>query len=212
MTFTVPRHDQVRFPGWGLLKGLWVTGVHFLRTYFLRNRRIPGRELFPGGRYGLFTVQYPEEQAPIPDRYRGLPILLYDDATRAELCTACMSCARACPVGIIHIEQGTDAEGKKIPYAAGFAIEYDVCLNCGLCMDACAFGAIVLDHNLKTARTRREDFRMTKEKLLRPISYYEKIAPSVWAEMRDEALKRLAGTINRRPPDVGRVPRKAAEG
>lgn len=206
MTIRIPRHDEFQFPGVGLAKGLLVTLRHFLQSYRRqRNWRVPGEEPFPGGRYGVFTVQYPEESAPIPDRYRGLPILLYDDASRAEFCTACMACERACPAGVIHIEQATDAEGKRLPYASSYVIEYDACLNCGLCAEACAFGAIVLDHDLRTARTRREDFRVTKERLLRPASYYEQIAPTVWAEMREEALKRLGGTLKRRPADMGFV-------
>lgn len=207
MTIVVPRHDEFRPFGTGLIKGLLVTMAHFIRSYGKRNLRIPGKEPFPGGRFGLFTVQYPEERAPVPDRYRGLPILLYDDATGAELCTACMSCARACPVGIIHIEQGVDEAGKKIPYAQHFMIEYESCLNCGLCAEACPFGSIVMDHHLETARTDREGFRMTKERLLRPISYYAQIAPTVWAEIREEAQKRLEGTIKRRPAGVGVVRR-----
>ena len=109
---------------------------------------------------------------------------------------------------MIHIEQGTDAEGKRIPYSQSYAIEYGACINCGLCVDACAFGAIVLDHNLETAQTRREAFFVTKEQLLRPASYYEQIAPTVWREMREEAIKRLAGTMKRRPEGVGIVPRR----
>ena len=50
---------------------------------------------------------------------------------------------------------------------------------------------------------------MTKERLLRPASYYEKIAPTVWREMRAEAIKRLEGTLKRRPEGVGRVPRQS---
>jgi NADH-quinone oxidoreductase subunit I len=209
MTMQVPRHDEFQLPGLGLLKGLTVTLTHFFKSYRrLRNWRVPGEEPFPGGRYGIFTHQYPEERAPIPDRYRGLPVLLYDDATRAEFCTACMACARACPVGIIHIEQGTDAEGKKIPYASSYTIEWDVCINCGLCVDACNFGAIVLDHNLETARHHRESLHPTKERLLRPASYFEKIAPTTWAEIREDAAKRLTGTVKRRPEGVGIVPKK----
>jgi formate hydrogenlyase subunit 6/NADH:ubiquinone oxidoreductase subunit I len=209
MTMRVPRHDKFQLPGLGLLKGLSVTLTHFFKSYRRqRNWRVPGEEPFPGGRFGIFTHQYPEERAPIPDRYRGLPILLYDDATRAEFCTACMACVRACPVGIIHIEQATNAEGKKIPYASSYEIEWDVCINCGFCAAACNFGALVLDHNLETARHNREALHPTKERLLRPASYFEKIAPTVWAEIREDAAKRLAGTMKRRPDGVGIVPKE----
>jgi len=207
VTIVVPRHDEFQPFGWGLVKGLLVTASHLVRSYFRRNLRIPGKEPFPGGRFGLFTVKYPEERAPLPDRYRGLPILLYEDSTQSELCTACMSCARACPVGIIHIEQGVDEVGKKIPYAQGFAIEYGTCLNCGLCADACPFGSIVMDHVLETARASRDELWMTKERLLHPVSYYREIAPTVWAEIREEAMKRLDGTVKRRPAGVGVVPK-----
>ncbi len=208
MILTVPRHDEPQFLGLGLLKGLLVTGRHFIRSYQKRrNRHILGQELFPGGRFGIFTVQYPEETGPVPERYRGLPILLYDDETGAELCTACQACARACPLEIIHIEQAVSEEGKKLPYAERFAIEHGVCMNCGLCADACAFGAIVLDHRLETAALRQEALWAEKEQLLHPASYYEALAPTIWAEMKEDALKRLQGTMSRRPQGMGIVKR-----
>ena len=210
MTFKVPRHNEFQFPGLGLLKGMTVTLTHLIKSYRRqRNWRVPGQEPFPGGSHGIFTHQYPEERAPIPDRYRGLPILLYDDATGAEFCTACMACTRACPVDIIQIGQATDAEGKKIPLASAYSIRWDVCINCGFCAEACNFGAIVLDHTLETARYSREELQPTKERLLRPASYYEKLAPSVWAELREDAAKRLAGTMKRRPKGLGIVPRQS---
>ncbi len=210
MTITVPRHDEFQLAGWGLVKGLLVTAKHFVQTYVRRKRnwRVPGEEPFPGGSYGIFTIQYPEERAPIPDRYRGLPILLYDDASRAELCTACQSCVRACPVGAIQVEQATDAEGKKLPYASSYTVDYGLCINCGFCVEACNFGALFQDHTLETARLRHADLYMTKARLLRPVSYFEKISPSLWAEVREDAMKRLAGTVNRRPSEMGRVPKK----
>jgi formate hydrogenlyase subunit 6/NADH:ubiquinone oxidoreductase subunit I len=208
MTFQVPRHDEPQVFGLGLIKGLLVTMRHFVRSYQrLRNKRIPGEEPFPGGRFGIFTVQYPEESGPVPERYRGLPIQLYDDETGAELCTACGACARDCPLGIIHFEQAVNEEGKKIPFAESFAIEHGVCMNCGFCADACAFGAIVLDHRLETASPNKEDFWVTKEQLLHPASYYEKLAPTIWGEMKENVLKRLAGTLKRRPEGVGIVKR-----
>lgn len=205
MTFVVPRHDEFQLPGLGLIKGLLVTGRHFLRSYGKRNRHIPGQELFPGDRFGMFTVFYPEETVPIPDHYRGLPILLYDDESGAELCTACGNCVRACPVGIISLEETRDEEGKRIPFASSYSIEYDTCLNCGLCAAACAFGALVMDHNLETARPDHAGFHMTKERLLRPLSYYQKISPAGWAEIEEGAKKSLPRTIERRPGGLGIV-------
>lgn len=205
MTIVVPRHDEFQPFGWGLIKGLLVTGLHFVRSYLRHNRRIPGKELFDGGHYGIFTVLYPEEKAPLPDRYRGLPILLYDDESGAELCTACMACARACPVGIIHIEQGVDEEGKKIPYAEQYSMEQAVCINCGFCAANCNFGAIVMGHRLETAVTQRDALWVTKQQLLHPISHYRQIAPTVWAEIGEDAQKRLAGTVKRRPAGMGIV-------
>jgi hypothetical protein len=58
VTIVVPRHDEFRPFGTGLIKGLLVTMAHFIRSYGKRNLRIPGKEPFPGGRFGLFTVQY----------------------------------------------------------------------------------------------------------------------------------------------------------
>jgi len=190
-----------------MFKGLLVTASHFFRSYGKRNLHVPGKELFPGGRFGLFTVQYPEEDAPIPSHYRGLPILLYDDESRAELCTACMNCVRACPIGIIHIEQALNEEGKKLPYATSYTIEHGACMNCGLCSAACSFGALVLDHNLETAQTSRPIFLRTKEQLLHPISYYQEMSPDGWAEISESALKSLPRTIKRRPKGMGIVSR-----
>lgn len=208
MTIVVPRHEGFQVPGWGLLKGLWVTARHFVRTYLTqRNRHVPGKELFEGGRYGLFVIQYPEERYRLPDRYRGLPILLFDGETGAELCTACGACVRACPLGIIHLEQAVNEDGKKLPYALSFSIEYGACMNCGLCADSCNFGSIVMDHRLETAQSRREDLWLNKEDLLRPVSYYFGIAPSVWAEIEEDAMKRLEGTMKRRPEGAGIVSR-----
>jgi formate hydrogenlyase subunit 6/NADH:ubiquinone oxidoreductase subunit I len=152
-------------------------------------------------------IQYPEERYRLPDRYRGLPILLYDDETGAELCTACGACARACPLGIIHYEQAVNEEGKKLPFAETFSIEHGVCMNCGLCADNCNLGSIVMDHVLETAEIRRQDLSVTKKDLLRPVSYYKQIAPSVWAETEADAVKRLAGTMKRRPEGMGIVSR-----
>ncbi|MBN1483731.1 MAG: 4Fe-4S dicluster domain-containing protein [Chloroflexia bacterium] len=206
MTLQVPRHDEFQFPGLGLLKGLLVTAHHFVRSYGKkRNWHRRDEAFFPGDRFGIFTVEYPEQSPPLPDHYRGFPILLYDDESGAELCTACGSCVRACPVGIIHLEETRNEEGKRIPYASRYSIEYDVCINCGLCADSCLFGALVMDHKLEMAQTQRSRLLMGKEQLLHPLSYYQKLSPAGWAEIEQNAKKSLPRTIERRPEGVGIV-------
>jgi len=46
-------------------------------------------------------------------------------------CTSCLACVRECPVGAI-------SGPKKEPQV----IDQDICIKCGLCVDACQFDAV----------------------------------------------------------------------
>jgi len=73
--------------GSGVLKGLGVTIKEFVGTYVDDVRKIPSR--YAGGREeidqsagdeqrGLFTIQYPEERRKLPERFRYIPMLIYE--------------------------------------------------------------------------------------------------------------------------------------
>ena len=52
-------------------------------------------------------------------------------------CVACGSCAKVCPLQIIHIDQGVIAK-----------INYNKCIGCGLCTTQCEFDAIKLTRDI----------------------------------------------------------------
>jgi len=112
-----------RLPGTGLAKGLAVT----LRTMTRRS----------------ITRQYPEVQPDLPPRSRGV-IALFE-----ENCTVCMLCARECPDWCIYI----DSHKETLPAPEGgrartrnvldrFAIDFALCMYCGICIEACPFDAL----------------------------------------------------------------------
>ena len=186
--------------GQGLLTGLDVVFRHF-RDALTRKLEKPSQQT------GVFTVQYPEERLKLPEAFRNFPILLYDDETGHELCTSCFQCQRICPPQVIHMTQARDpATGKAVPAVAEFLIEYDACMSCGLCAEVCPFDAIKMDHEFEFSTDVHGGLTINKAGLNRPISYYEKIAPTFWAEVKDSAMKKLQGNMKRRPDLIGVAP------
>ena len=94
--------------GKGILKGLKVSFLRFVDTYLDDLRWIGKRYRTPQGiahrgskgARGIFTVQYPEEKIPVPEEFRFLPFLVYNEGPNGEknlLCTSCGICStRAC--------------------------------------------------------------------------------------------------------------------
>ena len=110
-------------PGVGLIKGLGVTLKHLLQP--------------------SITQQYPDEKPNLPPRTRGVIAL------KEENCTVCYLCSRECPDWCIYI----DAHKETHPPAAGgrarsvkvldrFAIDYALCMYCGICVEVCPFDAL----------------------------------------------------------------------
>jgi NADH-quinone oxidoreductase subunit I len=178
--------------GSGVLKGMAVTLKEFFGTYVDDLKRIPSR--YAGGREeidqsdsvaqsGLFTIQYPEEHRKLAERFRYIPILIYEAETGEDRCTACGICAKVCPPQCIWIVRDKDEKGKPITRPAEFYIDTSICMNCGLCAEYCPFDAIKMDHDFEIAAyTRMPQLVFDLKELRVPTTYYARIRPTDWAE------------------------------
>jgi NADH-quinone oxidoreductase subunit I len=193
--------------GIGIVRGLGVTLKHFVGSY-LDDIRWLGRRYFndealqvrqgPKGT-GIFTVQYPEEKLPVPEEFRFIPFLVYDEGPEGERqvrCTSCGICAKVCPPQCIWIERTNDpATGRPVPTPREFFVDVDICMNCGLCAEYCPFDAIKMDHDYELATfDRHSENIFNMERLLKPASYYASIRPTndareVAARAEKEAAK-----------------------
>ncbi|MEV7416818.1 NADH-quinone oxidoreductase subunit I [Streptomyces sp. NPDC089919] len=134
-------------PGSGLAKGLAVT----LRTMTKR----------------AHTAQYPDVQPELPPRTRGV-IGLFE-----ENCTVCMLCARECPDWCIYI----DSHKETLPAAAPggrersrnvldrFAIDFSLCMYCGICIEVCPFDALFWSPEFEYAETDILELTHERDKL-----------------------------------------------
>src|SRR5919197_3742239 len=109
--------------GAGLVKGLGVT----FRTLSRR----------------AATQQYPHVKPKLPARTRGVIALL------EENCTVCMLCSRECPDWCIYIDSHKEVVAPKEGGRARtrnvldrFAIDFALCMYCGICVEVCPFDAL----------------------------------------------------------------------
>jgi NADH-quinone oxidoreductase subunit I len=177
--------------GSGVLKGLGVTLKEFVATYVDDVKKIPSR--YAGGKEeldqtaasaqnGIFTVQYPEERRRLSERFRYIPMLVYDPETGEDRCTACGICSKVCPPQCIWIVRAKDEKGKPITQPAGFYIDTTICMNCGLCAEFCPFDAIKMNNDYEIAAQQRMPYLVFDLKTLRvPTTYYARIKPADWA-------------------------------
>ncbi|MQA96235.1 MAG: 4Fe-4S dicluster domain-containing protein [Streptosporangiales bacterium] len=135
-----------RVPGAGLAKGLAVT----FRTLLRRS----------------VTAQYPEVKPALPARSRGAIALL------EENCTSCMLCARECPDWCIYI----DSHKETLPAPEGgrerarnvldrFAIDFSLCMYCGICIEVCPFDALFWTPEFEYAEYDIRDLLHEKDRL-----------------------------------------------
>ena len=111
-------------PGSGLVQGLATT---------LKNMVTPAH-----------THQYPDVAPELAPRTRGVIALV------EENCTSCMLCARECPDWCIYID--SHKETIPAPPSGGrersrnvldrFAIDFSLCMYCGICIEVCPFDAL----------------------------------------------------------------------
>jgi NADH-quinone oxidoreductase subunit I len=90
------------------------------------------------------TSQYPDVEPELPARSRGVIALL------EENCTVCMLCARECPDWCIYIDSHKEVVPAREPAARDrtknvldrFAIDFSLCMYCGICIEVCPYDAL----------------------------------------------------------------------
>jgi len=134
-------------PGSGLAKGLAVT----LRTMGRRS----------------VTAHYPDALPELPPRSRGVIALI------EENCTVCMLCARECPAWCIYIDSHKETvppvtEGgreRSRNMLDRFAIDFSLCMYCGICIEACPFDALEWSPEFEYAEYDIRNLTHEKERL-----------------------------------------------
>ena len=133
--------------GFGLLKGMGVT----LKHLFKHNT----------------VIQYPEEKQDLSPRTRGVIAL------KEENCTVCMLCGRECPDWCIYIDSHKETlppkrEGgrpRKRNILDRFAIDYALCMYCGICVEVCPYDALFWSREFEYAEYDIRELTHEKERL-----------------------------------------------
>ena len=145
-----------------LFRGLYITTSHLVVNFL---GFIPG--LGKIIHKEVITIQYPEEQRPISDRWRGKHRLnrREDGSTK---CVACFCCSTVCPAQCIRIEAGESPGGEVEKYPAKFEINLFECIFCGLCAEACPCDALYMDtKDMKIAEYSPDKFVITLKELIK---------------------------------------------
>lgn len=121
---------------------------------------IAGKHL---GRHAI-TIQYPEEKWEMPERSRGIVVLLSDPETGKLNCTGCKLCEKACPSSAITIDAPRDPETKKRTVTK-FTLDLSFCCFCGLCEEACNFAAIKMAGKYEFSTDNKDDLFWDMDKL-----------------------------------------------
>ncbi|MGH2749933.1 MAG: 4Fe-4S binding protein [Actinomycetota bacterium] len=143
------RLERARKPGFGigLLKGMRV----LLKHLFKRNA----------------VIQYPEVKQDLSPRTRGVIAL------KEENCTVCMLCARECPDWCIYIDSHKETlppkrqggRPRKRNVLDRFAIDYALCMYCGICVEVCPYDALFWSREFEYAEYDIRQLTHEKEKL-----------------------------------------------
>ena len=182
--------------GTGLLKGLGVTLKHALDTFEDDRDSVPDRyrgslELGnnrrviqqPIDQEGLLTIQYPEEKRLLPERFRYIPMLIWDSEKHEDRCTACGICAKVCPPQCIWIVRDSDENGKPMTRCSDFYIDAAVCMSCSFCVEFCPFDAIKMNHDYELAvYDRYPQLVYDMAELTVPLEYYAALWPTQYEE------------------------------
>ena len=144
--------------------------TNFVRSLFLfelfKGLQLTGRYLFAK----KFTLQYPEERAPMSPRFRGLHAQRRYSSGE-ERCIACKLCEATCPALAITIEAEPREDGSR--RTTRYDIDLFKCIFCGYCEESCPVDAIVESRVYEYVFENRGESIMTKDKLLANADKYE---------------------------------------
>ena len=151
-----------------ILRGLLVTGRHFLRSI---RGMLRGKE----ANEDMWTLQYPLVKRRPFEPYRGAHRLNKDENGHIK-CVACNMCSTVCPTQCITIvaeeEDAEYADKEKRPKE--FKINLLRCVFCGFCVEACPEDAISMTTDYELADYTRADLVYDKERLLGNFDRWKK--------------------------------------
>ncbi|NYG06412.1 NADH-quinone oxidoreductase subunit I [Phycicoccus badiiscoriae] len=113
------------------------------------------------------TAEYPDAPPHLPPRSRGVIALL------EENCTSCMLCARECPDWCIYIDSHKETIPATTPGGRErqrnvldrFAIDFSLCMYCGICIEVCPFDALHWSPEFEYAELDIRDLLHEKDRL-----------------------------------------------
>jgi NADH-quinone oxidoreductase subunit I len=113
------------------------------------------------------TAEYPDVRPELPPRSRGVIALV------EENCTVCMLCARECPDWCIYIDSHKETMPATTPGGRErqrnvldrFAIDYSLCMYCGICIEVCPFDALHWSPSFEYAELDLRDLLHERERL-----------------------------------------------
>ena len=109
------------------------------------------------------TVQFPEEQTPMSNRFRGLHALRrYPNGE--ERCIACKLCEAVCPALAITIDSEESDDGTR--RTTKYDIDLSKCIYCGFCEEACPVDSIVMTRHIHYHAEERSELLFNKAQLL----------------------------------------------
>jgi NADH-quinone oxidoreductase subunit I len=113
------------------------------------------------------TAEYPDVAPALPPRSRGVIALT------EENCTSCMLCARECPDWCIYIDSHKEELPPTTPGGRArqrnvldrFAIDFSLCMYCGICIEVCPFDALHWSPEFEYAEVDIRDLLHEKDRL-----------------------------------------------